>query len=83
MNRLFPINAQFFKLMQIIINSPKLMIPDMKSEMEPTGAVLIPHLILVVNNLLLINKQYGNIYGSFTKILILLKNNLQAEKFKI
>jgi hypothetical protein len=66
--------------MQITTNSPKLMILDMKLKMEPTGAVLISHLILVVKNLLLINRRYGNTCGSFTKIQNLLIRNHLAEK---
>ena len=54
----------------------------MNLKMEPTGAVLISHLILVVKNLLLVNKQYGSISGSIIKIRNILINNLQAEECK-
>jgi len=40
----------------------------MNLKMELTGAELISHSILDVNNPLLVNKQYGNIFGSFIKI---------------
>ena len=54
----------------------------MNLKMELTGAELIYHSILDVNNPLLVNKQYGNIFGNFIKIRNLLISNLQAEKGK-
>ena len=55
----------------------------MNLKMELTGAELISHSILDVNNPLLINKQYGNIFGNFIKIRNLLISNHQAEQGKI
>jgi hypothetical protein len=55
----------------------------MNLKMELTGAELISHSILDVNNPLLVNKQYGNIFGNFIKIRNLLISNHQAEKGKI